>query len=87
METNNVTTDQHYIMLGSEQPIRLRYFTRGNNNKKCIPVINVGQDLHVDLILHNTKTVAVNLLLPSKVLLEKFRVMISESRMFQENDC
>ena len=35
METNDVTTDQHYIMLGSEQPIRLRYFTRGNNNVLC----------------------------------------------------
>ena len=31
METYDATTDQHYIMLGSEQPIRLRYFTRGNN--------------------------------------------------------
>ena len=47
----------------------------------------MGQDLHADLISHDTKTVAVNLLLSSKVLLEKFRVIISESKMFQENDC
>ena len=64
--------------------VSLDVFHSSLDVKKCIPVMNADHDLPANLISHNIKTVAVNLLLISNVSLEEFQVMVLESKLFRE---